>query len=261
MRALALASLYVAAIWVPAHAGVTEPRRPSPLKGGIEFQGEQVRAMQADAFGNPGLLWVDRGAALWKSPRGARNASCAACHGSDGSSMKGVAARYPAYSDSLGGVVDLEQRINACVGANQQAPALAWESQDLLALSAFVASRSAGMPIAPDASRESDSAFERGRTIYLERQGQMNLACTHCHDANWGRTLLAERISQGHPADWPAYRLEWQSPGSLERRLRACYLGVRAEMPPYGSPDLVALEVYLARRAQGLVSSAPGVRR
>jgi sulfur-oxidizing protein SoxA len=238
-----------------------ELRRPNPLKGGIEFQGESVRAMQADTFGNPGLLWVDRGAELWKTPRGKRNASCASCHGADASSMKGVSVRYPSYVASMGGVVDLEQRINGCAVTNQQAEPFAYESKDLLSLSAFIARRSRGMAIVPDPSRESDATFERGRAIYFQRQGQLNLACTNCHDANWGQRLLSEPISQGHPADWPAYRLEWQTMGSLERRLRACYLGVRAEMPPYGSPDLVALEVYLARRAQGLVSNPPGVRR
>ena len=41
----------------------------------------------------------------------------------------------------------------------------------------------------------------------------------------------------------------------------AIYFGVRAEMPPYGSPDLVALELYLAARARGLAISVPGVRK
>ncbi len=260
MRAFAFI-LAFAAICCAAETPAPPPPRPVPMKGGIEFQSDAIRAMQADAFGNPGLLWVDRGAALWKTPAGARKASCASCHGADGESMKGVAVRYPSYVASLGGVVDVEQRINACVTTNQQAPALAWESQELLALSAFVASRSHGMAILPDPSPDMDAAYARGRTIYFQRQGQLNLACTNCHDASWGKRLLSEPISQGHPADWPAYRLEWQAMGSLERRLRACYLGVRAEMPPYGSADLVALEVYLARRAEGLVSNPPGVRR
>lgn len=238
-----------------------EPQRPSPLKGGIEFQGADVRAMQADAFANPASLWVDRGAMLWKEGRGAKSLACADCHGADGSSMKGVSVRYPRYSPDLRRVVDLGQRVNACVVDHQGAPALAAESQELLSLSAFVASLSRGMPIEPDASRESDAVFEKGRLLYSERQGQLNLACTNCHDKSWGHRLLAETVSQGHPADWPAYRLEWQAMGSLERRLRACYLGVRAEMPPYGSDDLVALEVYLSRRARGLTSDAPGVRR
>lgn len=168
--------------------------------------------------------------------------------------MKGVAVRYPRFVAQLGKVVDLEQRITTHVP-------LEWESQELLGLTALVARQSNGMPIAVDISGPAAPAYERGRTLYTERQGQLNLACTQCHDANAGRTLLAEPISQGHPADWPAYRLEWQAMGSLQRRLRACYFGVRAQMPPFGSDDLVALELYLADRARGLKSSVPGVRR
>ncbi|MBK9019054.1 MAG: hypothetical protein IPL72_03270 [Sulfuritalea sp.] len=55
--------------------------------------------------------------------------------------------------------------------------------------------------------------------------------------------------------------MEWQAAGSLERRLRACFLGLRAEMPAYRSGDLLAPQVFLAQRAQGLALEAPGVRR
>jgi sulfur-oxidizing protein SoxA len=234
---------------------------PQPLKSGVEFQSADVRALQADDFGNPGMLWVERGTALWNAPRGERNNACASCHGEAAVSMKGVAARYPAYVSSLGRVASVEQRINACVVDNQKAKALAPESQELLALTALVARQSHGTPIAVRVDGPAAAVLERGTRIYHQRQGQMNLACTHCHDASWGRTLLNEKISQGHPADWPAYRFEWQSLGSLERRLRACYFGVRAELPPFGSPDLIALELYLAQRAAGLVAQPPGVRR
>ena len=73
--------------------------------------------------------------------------------------------------------------------------------------------------------------------------------------------FFAVLSSQGQPTAWPAYRMEWQAAGSLERRLRACFLGVRAEMPAYRSEDLLALQVFLAQRAQGLALEAPGVRR
>jgi sulfur-oxidizing protein SoxA len=207
--------------------------------------------MQADEFGNPGMLWVERGAVLWKSPRGAANASCASCHGDGTQSMKGVAARYPTHDATLGRVVDVEGRINACVTGKQRGTALAWESQELLGLTAYVAHQSRGMPMAARIDGPAAAAYERGRTLYHERQGQLNLACTHCHDANWGRTLLAEKVSQGQPVDWPAYRLEWQSLASLQRRLRACYFGVRAEQPAFGSDDLVALQLYLAAGRRG----------
>jgi sulfur-oxidizing protein SoxA len=233
---------------------------PKPLKGGVEFLSADLRAMQSDPFGNPGLLWVTRGEKLWsQSP--AAGGSCASCHGNAASSMRGVAVRYPKFDNSLGRTVDLEGRIRTCVSENQKGPAPAWESDELLSLTAYVAHQSAGMPIEVVVDGPARAAFERGRTLYFERQGQLNLACSQCHDDNWGAKLLAERVSQGHPADWPAYRIEWQSLGSLQRRLRACYFGVRAEMPAFGADDLVALEAYLAARARGLVSSPPGVRK
>ena len=140
--------------------------------------------------------------------------------------------------------------------------ACAPESDALLALTAYVAHQSRGMPIARGDRRPgAGDATSAARALYRQRIGQMNLACTHCHDASWGKTLLNETISQGHPDGWPAYRLEWQSLGSLQRRLRACFFGVRAEQPPFGVRDLVALELYLAARAKGLPLSVPGVRR
>ena len=243
-------------VGLSAHA-----QTPNPPKSGTEFQGSDVRAMQADEFGNPGMLWVERGAVLWKAPRGASNASCASCHVDAAQSMKGVAARYPVHDAAIGHVADLEQRINACVTGKQRGAALPWESQELLALTAYVSHQSRGMPIAVRIDGLAAAAYERGRTLYFERQGQLNLACTHCHDAHWGRTLLNDKVSQGQPVDWPAYRLEWQGLGSISRRLRACYFGVRAEQPAFGSDDLVALQLYLARRAAGLAANAPGVRR
>lgn len=257
MRCLAICIATFAALAVHA----AEPQRPQPMRAGIEFQGADIQALQADAFANPGSLWVARGAALWEERRGTAGVPCTGCHGKAAASMKGVAARYPKHDAEAGRVVDLEERINLCVTRNQKAPALAWESAPLLALTAHVAAQSNGARVEVAIDGAAAATYERGRTLYSERQGQLNVACTHCHDGSWGRTLLNERLSQGHPSDWPSYRLEWQSLGSLQRRLRACYYGVRAEMPPFGSPDLVALELYLAARAKGLAISVPGVRR
>jgi sulfur-oxidizing protein SoxA len=81
------------------------------------------------------------------------------------------------------------------------------------------------------------------------------------HDENWGKRLRGDVISQGQSHGWPAYRLEWQTMGSLHRRLRACSLGVRAEVLDYGAREYLALELYLAWRGEGLPMESPGVRR
>jgi sulfur-oxidizing protein SoxA len=175
--------------------------------------------------------------------------------------MRGVAARYPVIDPGSARLVDVEGRINLCRVRHQQAQALAYESDELLALSAYVAHQSRGMPMQVTLDAQNRRHFERGRSLYHRRIGQMNLACVHCHQRNWGRTLLAQTLSQGHGNPYPAYRLEWQALGSLQRRLRACYYGVRAEMPPYGAEALLDLELYLAWRATGLPVETPGVRR
>jgi len=239
-----------------------EPRRALPLdqlRSGVEFAGADVRAMQADDFANPGMLWVDRGERSWRESAGGK--SCAACHGDARSAMHGVAARYPAFDAASEQVLDLGARINDCRVRRQQLPALARESDDLLGLEAFIAQQSRGLPMAVRVDGAANASFERGRAFYFTRHGQMNLSCAQCHDSHWGKKLYSETLSQGHGTAFPAYKLEWQSLGSLQRRIRACMYGIRAQMPDYGAQELTDVELYLAWRAQGLPVEAPGVRR
>jgi len=104
------------------------------------------------------------------------------------------------------------------------------------------------------------ASFETGRTLYYERQGQLDLSCAQCHEDNWGKRLRAERISQGHANGFPIYRLEWQTLGSLQRRLRNCMTGLRAEAYEYGAPENVNLELFLMWRARGMQVETPAVR-
>ncbi len=234
---------------------------PDTPRSGSTYMGADLRALQADDFGNPGMLWVEKGARLWSLRAGSAAKSCADCHGDARVTMKGVAARHPAWDAGAGRLLDLEGRINRCRVDRQGAPPLAFESEALLGLTAFVATQSRGMPIRVSIEGPAAAPFGRGRALYQRRMGQMNLACMHCHVDNAGRRLLAETISQGHPTAWPGYRTEWQSVGSLQRRLRACYFGVRAEPPAYNAPQLLDLSLFLAWRAQGLAIESPGVRR
>jgi L-cysteine S-thiosulfotransferase len=143
---------------------------------------------------------------------------------------------------------------------HQQATPLAYESHELLALTAFVAEQSRGIPIETGADPRLEPFIARGRELFMHRQGQLNLACTNCHDDNWDKHLAGSAITQGQPTGYPLYRLEWQSLGSLERRLRSCMAGVRAQPYDYGAPELVELELYLMSRARGMPVETPAVR-
>lgn len=229
-------------------------------RSGYEFMSRETRAMQDDDVTNPGMLWVLDGEALWSRKEGAAARACADCHGDARASMKGVAARHPAWDPASGRPVNLEQRINACRAARQQATPLAYESRELLALAAYVALQSRGMPVAVAIDDRTRPHRDAGRDTFTRRQGQLNLACAQCHDERWGEKLAGSTIPQAHPTGYPLYRLEWQSLGSLQRRLRNCMIGMRAEPYAYGAPEFVDLELYLMWRARGMPLEAPAVR-
>ena len=219
-----------------------------------------TKAMQDDDTSNPATLSVLDGEALWTSKTGSAAKSCADCHGDATQSMKGVSARYPAFSPAKGRLIDIEQRINFCRTEQQKAVPFAFESRELLALSAYLGQQSRGLPIAIPEDEKTRAFIEKGRWLYSTRQGQLNLSCQTCHDDNWGQKLAGVPLVQGHPTGYPLYRLEWQSVGSLQRRLRNCLIGMRAEPYPYGSEEYVALELFLMWRARGMTVETPAVR-
>ena len=240
MRAVVLALTSLFPILLFAEIPLAERR------SGYEFMSRETRAMQDDEVTGPAVLWLLDGEALW------RKLGCTGCHGDARKSMRGVAARYPALVD--GKLVNLEQQIR------HKSPALAYESRDLLALTAFVARQSHGMPINIEVNEKTKSSLDAGRTFFHRRQGQLNLACAQCHDDNWGKKLAGNPIPQAHPTGYPIYRLEWQTLGSLARRFRNCLTGMRAESYAHGAPEFVELELYLMWRARGMKLDAPAVR-
>jgi sulfur-oxidizing protein SoxA len=229
-------------------------------RSGFDDMSAETQAMQRDDALNPGMLWVQEGAALWDRAAGASAKSCAACHGDASVAMRGVAARYPAWDAGQRRPVNLAQRINQCREHRQQAPPLAAESAELLALEALVAHQSRGLPVAPPAEPALAPHRERGAALYRQRIGQLDLSCAQCHDERAGRRLGGSTIPQGHANGYPLYRLEWQGLGSLQRRLRNCMTGVRAAPLAYGAEELVELELYLAWRDRGMAIEAPAVR-
>ncbi|MFL6822062.1 MAG: sulfur oxidation c-type cytochrome SoxA [Xanthobacteraceae bacterium] len=256
---IAAAALFVTALFGAAVANAAE----IPLaerKSSYEFMARETRAMQDDDTANPAMLSVLDGETLWQRKDGSAAKSCADCHGDARTSMKGVAARYPAFDAARGRPIDLEERVNICRTEKQQATALAFESKEVLALAAYVGQQSRGMPIDIADDARTRPFLQAGRDMFTERQGQLNLSCAQCHDDNWGQKLAGAPIPQGHPTGYPIYRLEWQTLGSLQRRLRNCLFGMRAISYPYGAAEMVNLELYLMWRARGMPIETPAVR-
>jgi sulfur-oxidizing protein SoxA len=236
------------------------PHAVEGRRSGYTYLQPQTQAQQNDAFANPGMLWVESGQRLWKAGV-AGVPSCAACHGPDAQVMRGVAARYPRYDAALGRVVNLEQRINHCRGRFQRAAPLAYEGEELLALTAYVAGQSRGMPVAVRIDGPAAASFQRGRAEYLRRRGQLDLSCADCHDGQAGARLRGEVISQGQINGHPAYRHLWQSLASTHRMFAWCNEAVRAEPYALGAREYVDLELFLRWRGRGLPVETPAVRR
>jgi L-cysteine S-thiosulfotransferase len=242
-------------------------------RAGSSFLSAPLLALQQDDAQNPAMLWVKGGVAAWAQAPGqvasAPAASCQSCHGDITSSMKGVAARYPTATGTASEspqphakppVQNLAGRINQCRTQRQGLPALPRESDTLLQLEAAIALTSRGLPITPDRSPAADALATQGQALWQRRMGQLDLSCAQCHDERAGLSLGGSTIPQAHATGYPVYRLEWQTVGSLARRMRGCLVGVRAQPFAPDAAEWLALEVWLARRAQGMAMEAPGVR-
>ncbi len=220
-------------------------------RSGYDFMSPATQALQRDDSANPGMLWVQGGQQRF-------DADCQRCH--TASSLRGAATRYPAFDAVLGKPVALAGRINLCRQRHGPHAPWAWDSEALLELEAFVAHQSRGQTIAPPADPRLAPAQAEGQKLWQQSLGQLQLSCAQCHDRQAGRRLAGSIIPQAHPTGYPLYRLEWLALGTLQRRLRGCMGGVRAEPFAYGADEWVALELFLMQRAAGMVLETPAVR-
>ncbi len=245
---------------------MAQPAAPDPRRPGSADMSPALQALQRDDTQNPAQLWVAEGHSLWQ--RAAANGRrCTDCHAlGEGPSPRHVAAaaaRHPVWDAARGKPITLAGRIDQCRAQHLQLPAQGPEGTEVLALGALLAQQARGQPLhAPDARDASAMApwIARGEALRRTRLGQLNLACMHCHDQRAGQRLGGAPIPQGHPTGYPLYRLEWQTLGSLQRRMKGCLVGVRAEPWAPAADEWLALETYLARRAAGMVHEGAALR-
>jgi sulfur-oxidizing protein SoxA len=228
-------------------------------RSGTAYLGAATRRLQEDDFLNPGLFAAERGRELFARVDGEAGRSCASCHDAD--SIRGMAVRYPRYDKARRGIVDRAGAIDEMRRAKLGAPALGRESEDMIALIAFLAREARGLRRDVEIGGPARPFFEAGRDFFMARRGQLNLACAQCHDALAGARLRGDTISQGQTDGFPIYRLMWRSMASVHRMFAWCNSALRAEPFESGSPEYLALEFYLAWRGRDLPIDAPAVRR
>jgi sulfur-oxidizing protein SoxA len=249
-----MAGAAVAAVFSIATVASGEP------KSGYLSAEPETQAMQDDDFSNPAMLITDYGGELWSTPDGEVNKSCEDCHGDADESMKGVKTRYPAYYEAWGKMINIELRVNECRKDNQKAKPWKYESKEMQGMASYIGYQSRGLPMAVDIGGKATPFFKKGKEFYYQRRGQMDMACSHCHEDNAGNMIRANLLTEGQTNGFPTYRLKWQGVGTLHRRFAGCNKNIRANPYKRGAEEYVNLELYLAWRGRGLSVETPSVR-
>ena len=127
-------------------------------------------------------------------------------------------------------------------------------------IEALISVQSRGMPVDVAIDGPARETWERGRELYYTRTGQLELSCANCHEDNYGNMIRADHLSQGQINGFPVYRLKNAKLNTVHARFKGCVRDTRAETYSPGSPEFVALELYVASRGNGLSVEGPSVR-
>lgn len=239
---------------------------PAHLEGidtiysGWLFRESETQALQMDDFENPGMIFVDQAIDQWNTVEGAAEKSCASCHDDPMDTMVGVRATYPKWNEAAGQVRTLEMQVNDCRENRMEAEPWGYNSGDMVSMTALLSLPSRGMPVNVAIDGPAQSTWEQGKEMYYTRYGQLELACSNCHEDNYGNMIRADHLSQGQINGFPVYRLKNAKLNSAQARFKGCIRDTRGETFNPGSPEFVALELYVASRGNGLSVEAPSVR-
>lgn len=229
------------------------------IYSGWVFRDPATQAMELDDFDNPAMIWVEQAREAWAKPEGTAGKSCADCHGAP-EDMAGVKAVYPKWDEGAGQVMTLQMKVNECRTERMGAKAWKTDKGGSLPMEALLASVSRGMPVNVEIDGPARPTWEMGRDLYYMRTGQLELACASCHELNYDRFIRADHLSQGQINGFPAYRLKNAKLNGVQSRFKGCVRDTRAHTYKPGSPEFVALELYVASRGNGLSVEGPSVR-
>ena len=237
----------------------------------------KYREMLAD--GNPAELTELKGEELWKTPRGPNKVSLERCDlGLGPGVVDGAYAELPRYFADTGKVMDVEARLVHCMislqGMSRQEATRQWftapgKEADLEALVTYIGARSNGKPIKVPAKQPQEARMVQiGERIFFRRTGPQDFSCAICHAQDGKRIRLQELGNLTTPAgaatamqSFPAYRVSQGNVWTMQRRLIDCVRQARWPEPEYLSEMVIALEIFLANKANGTVLQTPGIKR
>ncbi len=229
------------------------------LFSGWVFRSDETQAMQADDFDNPGMIFVDQAWEAWSTVEGTAGKSCADCHG-EPESMAGLRAVTPKWNAEAGKLYTLEDYINESRVKHMGAEPWKYTGGQMTSMVALISLQSRGMTVNVKTDGPVAEMYELGKEIYYTRVGQLDMACSNCHEDNYGVMIRADHLSQGQTNGFPAYRLKNAKLNSIHGRFKGCMKNIRATPYKPGKDEFRALELYVASRGNGLVIEGPSVR-
>ena len=242
---------------------VTEAAAPDHMEyvdtiySGWRFRSPETQALELDDFDNPSFVFVDQGLDLWEKVDGSEGKACASCHDS-AEDFAGLRASMPRVDD--GKLVVMEELVNECRTERMGAEPWKWSGGEMTAMTAVIGLQSRGMPVNVKIDGDAAPFWEKGKELYYTRVGQLDMACSSCHEDNFGVMIRADHLSQGQINGFPTYRLKNAKLNSAHGRFKGCMSNIRATPFKEGSEEFKALELYLASRGQGLSVETPSVR-
>jgi sulfur-oxidizing protein SoxA len=204
---------------------------------------------------------IEQGQSLWETAF-ANGSGYAQCYGSESAAIRQL---FPRFDKEHGQVITLEMSVNLCRLENAEQP-LAYGSEDMVALTAYIAFESRGKTIdifVPEDNPAAIAAYEDGKRFYYSKRGQLNISCADCHVQSVGQWVRADHLSSslGHPTHFPVYRSKLGKLISLHQRFYGCVRDVRAKPFDLQSEEFRNLEYFLTYMSNGLEVNGPGARK
>jgi len=245
------------------------------LLSSLSFAGEQFAMSDADRAmyqemleNNPADMMIASGEELLGEYCDG-DAGVAKFLGVSEDNLAAYIAGFPRYLPEFKQVVGIDQMLQGLMSKNGHKP-FALKSSEMFEMSAYVKSLANGEKsnIDINANKHMKEAYALGEQTFNEKRGGRGLACMSCHSPEVIGTILRTQplpdlsVKGNAPAaTWPAYRMTKSSMRTLQRRFQGCMNNALLKVIPLGSPEMVALEVYLTHQAKGAEIAIPGLKR
>ncbi len=222
------------------------------------YRKPETQSLEMDDFDNPSFVFVDKAKDLYNKVDGSAGKSCATCH-ADVAQFQGLRAHLPRVN-AEGKLETLESLINVCRTERMGAEKWKYAGGEMSAMASLIALQSRGMPVDVAIDGPAKPYWEKGKELYYTRFGQLDMACSNCHEDNYDVMIRADHLSQGQINGFPTYRLKNAKMNTAHARFKGCMKNIRAQPFKPGSDEFKALELYVASRGNGLTVESPSVR-